>query len=345
MNADGKTLTSGRALWAPPGDSPSPGDPTSSGPEPAGQRRPALPPPHVPIPSRREAGFFGAYGPLFFFVLLALIPVLGAVLLFTSASDPAFTPLSDEERASLMSSTPATVGPPAPATLHVRSAPGDALVYVNGAFEGITPYHADSMASGWHALILRKQGYAIGDTLVYLEAGKATSLAFALDSLAVATRFAAPADAEPAPGRGPTLQTGTAHIDTSPAGAEVYVDGALVGRSPLRLSDLDAGAHDVTLALAGHASQTLRVVVAPGKRATARADLVPLSGTLSVIVHPWGSVYVDGVLYARDTDLRHDIAVPAGSHTVRAVHPVLGAQEWRVDVEAGRRTPVEFDLN
>jgi hypothetical protein len=238
----------------------------------------------------------------------------------------------------------------------VRSEPGDALVYVNGAFEGITPYRTETMASGWHALVLRKQGYAIGDTLVYLQAGEATSLAFTLAPLAVAAPTdtaltntapsdAAPSDAERMPEAEPALLTGTAQIDTAPAGAEVYVGGALVGRSPLRLRDLEPGAHDVTLALAGHAPQTLRVVVAPGGHATARADLVPLTGTLRVVVRPWGSVYVDGVLHARDSDLRHDLIVPVGTRVVRAVHPMLGTQEWRVEVEADRRTDVEFDLN
>ncbi|MEP0548690.1 MAG: PEGA domain-containing protein [Rhodothermales bacterium] len=305
----------------------------------------------MPIPPRNEVGFFRAYGPLFYFALLVSIPVLGALLLLTSTSDPAFVPLSDDERASLMSGAPAPTASLAPAALEVRSEPGDALVYVDGAFEGITPYRTETMASGWHALVLRKQGYAIGDTLVYVQAGEATSLAFALAPLAVATPTntaptdTAPSDAERMPETEPDPLTGTAQIDTAPAGAEVYVDGALAGRSPLQLRDLEPGAHDVTLALAGHASHTLRVVVAPGGHATARADLVPLTGTLRVVVRPWGSVYVDGVLHARDSDLRHDLVVPVGSHLVRAVHPVLGTQEWRVEVEADGHTDVEFDLN
>lgn len=346
MNADGKTSTSGRVLWAPSSDSPRSTDRPSPDPGPAARRPPAFVPLPVPIPPRNEVGFFRAYGPLFYFALLVSIPVLGALLLFTSETGPAFTPLSDDERASLTSNAPAPTATLTPATLGVRSEPGDALVYVNGAFEGITPYRTEAMASGWHALVLRKQGYSIGDTLIYLEAGKATSLAFALAPLAVAAPTdTAPTDAGRMPEPKPEPQTGTAQVNTNPAGAEVYVGGVLVGRSPLRLRDLAPGTHDVTLSLAGHASHTLRVVVAPGGNATVRADLVPLTGTLRVVVRPWGSIYVDGVLRARDSDLRHDLVVPVGSHVVRAVHPVLGTQEWRVDVEADRHTDVEFDLH
>ena len=344
MSANVKTRHSHGILWAPSQD-PAPSErrlpPVA---ETLERRTPPAAPPFVPLPLRREVGFFGAYGPLFYFVLLASIPVLGALLLFASEPDPAFQPVSDEELASLANNAPVPAAP-APATLQVGSVPADALVYIDGAFDGLTPYRLDGITPGWHAVALRKNGFAFSDTLIYLEAGTSATLAFALDSTALVTRPAAPLQAPVVPDPAPAPLPGSVQIDTAPAGADVEVDGRRVGRSPLRLRDVAPGTHEVTLALAGHASQRLRVVVAPGRQAAVRADLVPLTGTLSAVIIPWGSLFIDGVLYARDTDLRHDVVVPVGTHVVRAVHPVLGTQEWRVEVASDQRTSVDFDLN
>lgn len=360
MIPDTKTRPSHRVLWAPASHPPPSDGPRPPDAEVLQRRRPSVPEPPLPFPSRREAGFFGTYGPLFYFVLLASIPLLSALLLFSSPPDTPFEPLSDAERASLASPPP--VAAPPPTALRVGSDPGDALVYVDGSFEGLTPYATETLAPGWHAITLRKQGYALGDTLIYLEPGVATALSFALDSVAVVAPGAAPPDAPTdtptdamialAPSAEASVepqaeapQYGGVLVEASPAGAEVRVDGARAGRSPLRLRDLRPGTHEVTLSFPGYAPQTRHVLVAPGQVATLRAELAPLTGTLSVAVRPWGSIYVDGVLHARDTDLRHEIVVPIGTRVVRAVHPVLGAQEWRVEVEADRSTPVDFDLN
>lgn len=351
MTPDTKTRPTHRVLWAPAPAPPPSEEPPPPDAEALRRRPPPVPEPPLPFPSRREAGFFGTYGPLFYFALLASIPVLSALLLLSSQPDASFEPLSDAERASLASPPP--VAAPAPTALRVGSVPGDALVYVDGSFDGLTPYATDALPPGWHTVTLRKSGYAFSDTLVYLEAGGATALSFALDSLAVAAPLAVQTEAPTvAPQAAPSFepqagapQAGAVLVEVAPAGVEVHVDGSRVGRSPLRLRDLRPGTHEVTLSLPGYASQTRHVLVAPGRVATLRTALVSLTGTLSVAVSPWGSIYVDGALHARDTDLRHEIVVPVGTRVVRAVHPVLGAQEWRVEVEEDRSTPVDFDLN
>jgi hypothetical protein len=71
----------------------------------------------------------------------------------------------------------------------------------------------------------------------------------------------------------------------------------------------------------------------------------PETGTLAVVVRPWGTILIDGAVAARETDVRHVAAVAAGPHRVRAEHPALGSREVEVVVEAGATAEVVLDLH
>jgi hypothetical protein len=58
-----------------------------------------------------------------------------------------------------------------------------------------------------------------------------------------------------------------------PAGAEVFVDGALVGQTPLVIPSVRPGTHDVRIELAGHRRWATSVRVEPGARARVAASL------------------------------------------------------------------------
>ena len=62
-------------------------------------------------------------------------------------------------------------------------------------------------------------------------------------------------------------------VVSRPSGAQVFVDGRLVGRTPLVLSDMRPGAHAVRIALPGHQRWVTTVDVAAGSRARVAASL------------------------------------------------------------------------
>lgn len=66
--------------------------------------------------------------------------------------------------------------------------------------------------------------------------------------------------------------TGTVTIETTPAGAQVLVDGELAGTSPLELT-LSAGEHTIMLRQDGYTDQTRRVRVEAGSAAAVAAEL------------------------------------------------------------------------
>jgi hypothetical protein len=67
--------------------------------------------------------------------------------------------------------------------------------------------------------------------------------------------------------------TGRLSVHSTPAGAEVYVDGERVGRTPLAGLELPAGPHAVTLLLAGHAPHVGRVKVEAERSTSLRTSL------------------------------------------------------------------------
>ena len=72
-----------------------------------------------------------------------------------------------------------------------------------------------------------------------------------------------------------TAPTGPASMEvvSRPSGAQVYVDGRNVGRTPLVLSDVNPGDHAVRIALPGHQRWATTVNVSPGSRARVAASL------------------------------------------------------------------------
>ena len=134
-------------------------------------------------------------------------------------------------------------------------------------------------------------------------------------------------------------------ITSEPVGAEVWLDGQRVGVTPLLRRDVQPGAYDVALRRDGYAPFATSVELRPGQRiVSVSGRLEGRSGTLAVLVRPWGTIYIDGQLHRRDADTEYAVQLPTGPHTVRVVHPTLGTWEDTVDVQPGATRRVEVRL-
>jgi hypothetical protein len=69
--------------------------------------------------------------------------------------------------------------------------------------------------------------------------------------------------------------TGTLSVESEPAGAAVYVDGAFVGETPLNLANVAAGDHRVRLQKDGYLENARNISVTAGKASTVRVRLTP----------------------------------------------------------------------
>jgi TonB family protein len=125
-------------------------------------------------------------------------------------------------------------------------------------------------------------------------------------------------------------------VETDPADALVSVDGAERGRSPLMLSGLSPGRHEVRVAAAGFAPAAVAVEVRPGVPAPPlRFILSPLGGFLSVRSEPAGAtVRVDGAVVG-STPLS-SVLVEPGRREILLEHAGYLAQMEVVEAQAGR---------
>ncbi len=150
------------------------------------------------------------------------------------------------------------------------------------------------------------------------------------------------ADAEQ---KAPEPQGGTLQIDSEPAGAQVILDGQDVGVTPLVLSDVDPGAASLTLSLDGYTEYVTTVIVEAQENKQVHGALEALQGTLSVLVKPWGTIYIDGEMKKSESDRLYVAKLAPGFHRLRIEHPSLGQWEQVVDVKAGVDLPITVDFN
>ncbi len=92
----------------------------------------------------------------------------------------------------------------------------------------------------------------------------------------------------------PVATTGSLSISSSPSGVSVYVDGTYRGVTPLIVSDLSPGSHQVRLARTGYYDYTRTVSVTSGGTTYVSATLSQVSaaattGSLSIGSSPSGS--------------------------------------------------------
>lgn len=197
--------------------------------------------------------------------------------------------------------------------LYVNSTPQGAEVYVSGQFRGRTPISL-SLPEGRYPVELRLAGYEPYRATLKVERGRETRLEVRL---------------------APVPRTGTLSLDSRPQGAEVYVDGALVGRTPLSLS-LPEGRHEVRLVLAGYSDYRAQVEVRRNETTRLFAQLVPVRAVVELYLNAEARVFLDGreVGQARGFYLRFE--APFGRHELTLVAPGYRTLVQTVDLSTSQ---------
>jgi len=195
---------------------------------------------------------------------------------------PASAPAPNPEPASPKADT-------ATGRLLVRSTPAGARVFIDGRDHGRTPAAVRDLSSGAHRLRVLLDGYAMDERRVVISPSRpAQSVTIELARLRVAQRGTAPSAVSPRPA--PTTPTpttptpttpGTAGrftgilvLDSRPPGAKIFLDGALVGTTPMLLQSVRAGEHAVRMERDGYRnwSSSIRVVASERNRITAALE-------------------------------------------------------------------------
>ena len=153
--------------------------------------------------------------------------------------------------------------------LLVRSRPAGAAVVVDGRAYGKTPVTVRDLTRGAHRMTVSHDGYARYERRVVVTASRPSqNLTIAL----VKARAGAPARTAPAAAAAKT--TGALAVESRPAGAKVFVDGKLVGTTPMSMPTVAAGAHAIRLERDGYRrwSGSVSIVAGEPNRVTASLE-------------------------------------------------------------------------
>jgi hypothetical protein len=219
---------------------------------------------------------------------------------------------------------------PAPAaeslgTLSVQTNPAGAMVVVDGQQRGMTPLSLQ-LKPGRHVVELVTEG-DVRTIPVTITAGGQVSQFIEIPRAASAL--------------------GELQIRTEPAGAQVSVDGRVLGRSPLTAEGLTPGQH--TVVLENELGQvTQRVTIEAG---TTASLVVPMTTPRNAPVSGWIAVSapVDVQLYEHQRLLGSSqtdrIMVPVGRHDLEVVNEALGYRATKtVNVAPGQTATLRLDL-
>jgi serine/threonine protein kinase len=161
---------------------------------------------------------------------------------------------------------------PVVGSLLVRSTPPGARVFVDGREYGLTPVTVGNLARGVHRVRVVRNGYAADEQqLTITPAQRTHSVTVRLSPERPPTPIGEP---PPSPSASSLARTGVLTVESRPAGARVFVDGAFVGTTPLVLPDVAAGDHAVHLELDGYRrwASSVRVIPSESNRITASMD-------------------------------------------------------------------------
>jgi hypothetical protein len=154
------------------------------------------------------------------------------------------------------------VPPPVPAPVVpfsgrvvVRSTPPGARVFVDGRDRGAAPATVTGLGQGEHRIRLVQEGYATTERRVVLSTERPSQvLTVPLSKAVVAPKQGVipPAKADASQKPTPTWDTGMLVLDSRPSGANAFVDGRAVGKTPVSVPGVKAGDHTVRFELVGH---------------------------------------------------------------------------------------------
>jgi len=190
--------------------------------------------------------------------------------------------------------------PQIPATVDFTSSPSGAQIMLDGNWiQKTTPYKA-IMTEGWHFVRYTLPGYRTHEENFYLSQG--------MVKLIHATLIPE------------TPPVAVLNVNSLPPGANIFLDGALKGSTPMTVQNITPGTHVLRLTLRGFQPFEQPVPFVAGQTQTLNITLVPevviLKGTLTLNVTPAdATIYVDGVEY-QVFGGRASLSLDAGNHTL-----------------------------
>lgn len=207
--------------------------------------------------------------------------------------------------------------------IRVLSNVAGAKVFLDGTDMGAVPIDIKDVKTGEHVLEVKAPGYQTREERVTVNAGQSVILKL---------------DLNPEAGKG---DTGTLKVVSAVPDADVYIDGAAIGKVPQEKA-VSRGEHFVVVKLAGFKTFEQKVRIEPGQTLTVSADLRAV-GRVRVISDPAGAeVLINGLPQGvTPLDLNE---VEVGTTIIRVMKPGYQVWEQTLTLEGGKAEILNANL-
>jgi PKD repeat protein len=153
-------------------------------------------------------------------------------------------------------------------TLNIISIPENAIIGLDGIAQGTTPKSIQNVKAGSHTITLSYPGYNEWTGTVTVVAGGTMPITITLVAQKAMTLPGSP---------GTTILpsgTGSLIIQSTPTGANVYLDGEGRGMTPLTLRNVTPGTHRLLLTSSGFSDYQETIQLSAGSQHTVTAQMV-----------------------------------------------------------------------
>jgi hypothetical protein len=208
--------------------------------------------------------------------------------------------------------------------IRVLSNIAGAKVFLDGTEMGSVPVDIKDVKTGEHVLEVKAPGYQTREERVTVNAGQSTILKLDLNAEA---------------GKG---ESGTLKVVSPVPDADVYIDGAAIGKVPQEKA-VTRGEHFVVVKLAGFKTFEQKVRIEPGQTLTVSAELKAV-GRLRIISDPPGSEVLINGLPQGVTPLELN-EVEVGTTIVRVVKNGYQVWEQTLNLEGGKTETLSANLS
>jgi hypothetical protein len=172
----------------------------------------------------------------------------------------------NNQQTTFISATLTPVSSPQTGDLQVSSSPSSAAIYLNGDYQGTTlssgPFSITGLNPGTYTTVLKKTGYLDYTTSTKIVAGSTAQVSAVLQPTSTPS------------------STASAEITSDPSGADVYINNAYKGITPLNFQNVQIDSqqtYTVAIKLTGYETYSTSGKITPGQNIQINAALTPSS--------------------------------------------------------------------
>lgn len=202
--------------------------------------------------------------------------------------------------------------------VRISSDPPGASVYLNAIFKGTTPTEMDDIEEGRYNLKISLDSYKEISRNIDVRKGQTTEIVERLIGL------------------------GSLAISCEPSDVSIWIDGVFY--RTMNIKNLTVGRHQVVIRKTGYSDHRTWVTINHNEETRLHnIVLQPSLGELTILVKPYGSIYINDVLRERDINWQFTTSLQSGTYRVKVTHPSLGFWEKEILVNANTQ-PIVVDF-